>query len=100
MSKKVLISLLLYSNKRILIDSCLQHAAAGLNLPSTVFWVGTSPKNFGYVMHNNIVANPPSGDVKLINSYLFDYAFDGIVHECPYMTLEEIFDIPKIIETI
>ena len=23
----------------------------------------------------------------------FDYAFDGIVHECPYITLEEIFDI-------
>ena len=51
-------------------------------------------------MHNNIVANPPSGDVKLINSYLFDYAFDGVVHECPYMSLEEIFDIPKILELV
>ena len=100
MSSMELFGLLLHSDIRILIDSCLQHAAAGLNLPSTVFWVGTSPKNFGYVMHNNIVANPPSGDVKLINSYLFDYAFDGIVHECPYMTLEEIFDIPKILELV
>ena len=95
-----LFGLLLHSDKRIFIDSCLQHAAAGLNLPSTVFWIGTSPKNFGYVMHNNIVANPPSGDVKLINSYLFDYAFDGIVHECPYITLEEIFDIPKILDLV
>ena len=100
MSSMELFGLLLHSDKRIFIDSCLQHAAAGLNLPSTVFWIGTSPKNFGYVMHNNIVANPPSGDVKLINSYLFDYAFDGVVHECPYMTLEEIFDIPKILELV
>jgi hypothetical protein len=100
MSSMELFGLLLHSDKRIFIDSCLQHAAAGLNLPSTVFWIGTSPKNFGYVMHNNIVANPPSGNVKLINSYLFDYAFDGIVHECPYITLEEIFDIPKILDLV
>lgn len=100
MSSMELFGLLLHSDKRIFIDSCLQHAAAGLNLPSTVFWIGTSPKNFGYVMHNNIVSNPPSGDVKLINSYLFDYAFDGIVHECPYITLEEIFDIPKILDLV
>ena len=95
-----LFGLLLHSDKRIFIDSCLQHAAAGLNLPSTVFWIGTSPKNFGYVMHNNIVANSPSGDVKLINSYLFDYAFDGIFHECPYISLEEMFDIPKILDLV
>jgi ADP-heptose:LPS heptosyltransferase len=100
MSSMELFGLLLHSDKRIFIDSCLQHAAAGLNLPSTVFWIGTSPKNFGYVMHNNIVANPPSGNVKLINSYLFDYAFDGIVHECPYITLEEIFDIPKRLDLV
>jgi hypothetical protein len=51
-------------------------------------------------MHNNIVANSPSGDVKLINSYLFDYAFDGIFHECPYISLEEMFDIPKILDLV
>ena len=61
-----LFSILLQSDKRILIDSCLQHAAAGLNLPSTVFWIGTSPKNFGYTMHDNIIANPPSNNIKLI----------------------------------
>mgnify|MGYP000064527026 CR=1 FL=1 len=26
----------------------MQHAAAAFNLPSTVCWVGTSPKVFGY----------------------------------------------------
>jgi len=100
MSPMELFGLLLHSDKRILIDSCLQHAAAGLNLPSTVFWVGTSPKNFGYTIHNNIIANPPLGDVKLINSYLFDYNFEGVSFECPYTDLNEMFDIEKIVSLI
>ena len=95
-----LFSLLRVSEKRILIDSCLQHAAAAMNLSSTVFWIGTSPKNFGYEMHNNIVANPPSNSVKLIDSYLFDYSFEGIINECPYFSLEEIFNFEEILEII
>jgi len=39
-----LFSLLLVSQKRVLIDSCLQHAATALGLSSVVLWVGTSPK--------------------------------------------------------
>jgi hypothetical protein len=95
-----LFSLLGVSDKRVLIDSCLQHAAAAMNLSSTVFWVGTSPKNFGYEIHNNIVANPPSGATKLVDSYLFDYSFDGVTHECPYFSLDEMFNIEEILETI
>lgn len=45
---------LLYSDKRLLIDSFLQHAAAALNLKSTVLWVGNSPNVFGYELHDNI----------------------------------------------
>jgi hypothetical protein len=95
-----LFGLLIASDKRILIDSCLQHASAALNLPSTVFWIGTSPKNFGYSLHNNIIANQPSDTTKLIDSYLFDYSFDGISHECPYYSLDEMFNLPSIIEKI
>ena len=100
MSNIELFSLLTYSAKRILIDSCLQHAAAAFNLESTVLWVGTSPKVFGYNIHNNITANPPSGNVKHPNSYLFDYAFDGFAYECHYYTIEEMFDIDKLLEII
>ena len=92
--------LLAIADKRILIDSCLQHAAAALNVESTVFWIGTSPKNFGYVLHNNIVANPPTNVTKMIDSYLFDYSFDGVVHECPYFTIDEMFNVSQIIENI
>lgn len=91
---------LVLSDKRILIDSCLQHAAAAMNLKSTVLWIGTSPKNFGYEMHDNIVAKPPKGNVKLIDSYLFDYSFEGVAHECPYMDFSEMFDLNQIYDSI
>jgi hypothetical protein len=95
-----LFALLAVSDKRVLIDSCLQHAATAMNLQSNVFWIGTSAKNFGYALHKNIEANPPSNAVKLVDSYLFDYSFEGITHECPYFSIEEMFDVPKIIEEI
>jgi hypothetical protein len=95
-----LFTLLAVSDKRVLIDSCLQHAATALNLKSNVFWIGTSAKNFGYSIHKNIEANPPTNTVKLVDSYLFDYSFEGITHECPYFSIEEMFDVPKIIEEI
>jgi hypothetical protein len=98
MSNMELFSLLLLSQKRLLIDSCLQHAAAALGLQSTVLWVGTSPKVFGYNMHHNIVAQLPN-TVKLPDSYLFDYNFNGMVHECPLFDTN-IFDINEIIETL
>ena len=100
MTNHELFSMLVLSNKRVLIDSSLQHAAAAMQLKSTVLWVGTSHKTFGYKMHSNIVANPPKGNVKMVDSYLFDYSFDGILHECPYMDVEEMFDINKIFKSI
>ena len=96
MSNMELFGLVAASKKRFLIDSCLQHAAAALNLPSTIFWVGTSPENFGYEMHTNIKSLPPKGQTKMIDSYLFDYSFDGQLHECPYQDLSEMFDMNAI----
>lgn len=96
MSNMELFGLVAASEKRFLIDSCLQHAAAALNLPSTVFWVGTTPENFGYEMHTNIKSLPPKGNTKLIDAYLFDYSFDGQLHECPYQDLSEMFDMNAI----
>lgn len=93
-------SILAVSQKRVLIDSFLQHAAAGMGLPSTVLWIGTSHVNFGYKMHNNILAKEPPGTTKLIDSYIFDYSFEGNVHECPYNSVEEMFDINNILKSI
>jgi hypothetical protein len=93
------LSLIIHSKKRILIDSCLQHAAAALELPSVVLWNGTSPKVFGYDIHNNIETEKPH-NFKLPGSYLFDFDFMGAEHEYPFNEREDIFDIDQIIEAI
>jgi hypothetical protein len=100
MSNHELFSILVLSEKRVLIDSCLQHAAAAMKLKSTVLWIGTTPKNFGYDVHSNIVSKPPKGNVKMVDSYLFDYSFEGVPHECPYMDVNEMFDINEIFKSI
>jgi hypothetical protein len=93
------LSLIIHSDKRILIDSCLQHAAAALKLPSVVLWNGTSPKVFGYDMHTNIETTKPH-NFKLPGSYLFDFDFNGSEHEYPFNENEELFNIDKIFKAI
>lgn len=95
-----LFALLKASSKRFLIDSCLQHAAAALNMPSTVLWVGTSPKMFGYDLHTNICVKPPADRVKLVDSYLFDFDFNGNYHEFPYFEKDSMFDVPDILDSL
>ena len=92
-------SLLLHSKKRILIDSSVQHAAAALKLKSTVLWNGTSPKVFGYDLHDNITTEIPY-DFKLPGSYLFDFDFNGNEIEYPFTEDVKLFDINKIIESV
>jgi hypothetical protein len=87
------------SKKRLFIDSSMQHGAAALGLSSTVLWIGTNPKIFGYDLHDNIVADRPN-NFKLPDSYLFDYNFDGVIHECPYKNDDEIFDVKQIIDSV
>lgn len=100
LSNMELFALLVMSQKRVLIDSCLQHAASALNLPSTVLWIGTSAVNFGYKLHTNIQARLPKKASQLIGSYVFDYQFQNNLHECPYMDVNEIFDINQILSNI
>ena len=100
LSNMELFSLLVASEKRVLIDSCLQHAAAALKLKSTVMWVGTSPTVFGYNMHKNLVAKLPKKANQLIGSYLFDYQFENNMHECPYIDVKDMFNIEEVIKSI
>ena len=92
-------SVLLHAKKRILIDSCLQHAAAAMNRKSTVLWNGTSPKVFGYDLHDNITTDVPY-DFKLPGSYLFDFDFNGNEVEYPYTETTQLYDINKIINSV
>jgi hypothetical protein len=92
-------SILLHSDKRILIDSSLQHAAAATNKSSTVLWNGTSPTVFGYDIHTNITTKIPY-DFKLPGSYLFDFDFNGNEVEYPFTDDQELFNIDDIIASV
>tara|TARA_R110002020_G_scaffold130626_2_gene292206 strand:+ start:164 stop:1063 length:900 start_codon:yes stop_codon:yes gene_type:complete len=98
-SKKELFSMMYWSQKRLLIDSSLQHAAAAMGLSSTVLWVATQPELFGYPLHTNLkpAKEFPRG---LVDSYMYDYNFNGIVHECPYDDLTDIHDVDTIVNTV
>lgn len=101
-NKRTLISILMRSEKRLLIDSCLQHAAAAFDLPSTVCWVGTSPNVFGYDMHTNILPNKDkkiSGGGYMIDSLFFDYDFNGPEYEYPFDNFD-IFNLQTVYDSI
>ena len=100
-NKRTFLSLLLKTDKRILIDSCLQHAAAALNLPSTVCWVGTSSKVFGYETHTNINPNIVKKNLNSegIDSLFFDHDFNGPEHEYPYDS-SDIFNLQDIYNSV
>ena len=87
------------SEKRLLIDSVYAHAAAALDLPSTVLWVMTEVEKFGYEMHTNIQCNEP----ELKNMDRLDSMFKGLWNStdaCPFGPDQKIFDTEKIIESL
>lgn len=100
LSNMELFGLVAMSSKRLLIDSSLQHAAAALGKDSTVLWIGTDPKVFGYDLHVNIVANLEDSGFNLPDSYLFDYNFTGTLHECPVIDQTTMFDPADVINSL
>jgi hypothetical protein len=101
LDKRSLMLLLTVSQKRLLIDSCLQHAAAALDLSSTVLWVATHPEVFGYDMHTNIKPVIPMKDLNTnyIDSLFFDYDFNGPEHEYPYESTD-IFNLQEVYDSV
>ena len=78
--------------------SCMNNNTSRMLTHNTWFIYEVIPKVFGYNMHTNIVAKIPD-TVKLADSYLFDYNFNGMVHECPLFDTN-IFDINEITESL
>ena len=101
LDKRSLMLLLTISQKRLLIDSCLQHAAAALDLSSTVLWVATQPEVFGYDMHDNIKPAIPMQDLNTnyIDSLFFDYDFNGPEHEYPFESAD-IFNLQEVYNSV
>jgi len=96
-----LVGLLELTDKRLLIDSSLQHAAAAFKLPSTVLWNATSSVIFGHDLHDNIQAKEKPKK-SLPGSYLFDYQFDANENEFPYEEedLGDLYDLDQVIASL
>ena len=88
------------SQKRLLIDSSAMHIATALSLPSTVAWIGTNPKVFGYDMHKNIQANEPTREVDLNHPHYQKYLLFQDISSIPYNDLNEVFDKKLIINSL
>jgi len=88
------------SEKRLLIDSFGQHAAAALGLPSTVCWIANVPSQFGYEMHHNIMANEPTLEPEMRNCVLSKFNIVGPEVEFPYNSEDEVFNADKIIAAL
>ena len=101
LSNTELVGLVELSDKRLLIDSSLQHAACAFGLPSTVLWNATSSIIFGHSMHDNIQAKEKPKK-SLPGSYLFDYQFDANENEFPYEEddLKDLYNIDQIIASL
>lgn len=97
---RALTALIDLSHKRLFMDSFAQHAAAGLNKPSTVLWIANSPTVFGYDVHDNILANPHTKKPELRNAYFQKFDILGNLVEFPYNSEDDIFNIDKIIASL
>lgn len=99
-SIRSLFCVLTLSHQRLLIDSFSQHAAAALNMSSTVCWITNTPKKIGYSIHRNISANISDNEknIHTVDSVLDKYDFSGNRQwQCPYTSVEDIFNIDEIL---
>tara|TARA_Y100000385_G_scaffold262386_1_gene293963 strand:- start:542 stop:1417 length:876 start_codon:yes stop_codon:yes gene_type:complete len=92
--------LLQLSKKSLLIDSFGQHLASAIGVKSTVCWVTTKPKMFGYKLHHNVLAEPFTKKPQLQNSAYQPFNLAQDISSIPYNDLNEVFDTNKIIESI
>ncbi|HZS43111.1 MAG TPA: hypothetical protein VFA52_02740 [Candidatus Paceibacterota bacterium] len=88
-----------FTDRRLLIDSAPEHAAAALALSSTVVWIVNSPNVFGYKMHHNILPQIEEKFRHNPDAYLDRYNIWGTLHEHPYDT-DQIFNVEEIIKTL
>ena len=90
----------LISEKRLVMDSFLQHTLAALNLPAVACWIVNSPIVFGYSIHNHVMANPFTIQPELRNAYIEKFNIGGDELEFAYNNENEIFNVDSIIKAL
>lgn len=91
-------TLIQMSEKRLFVDSFAQHMARALYKKSTVCWIATSPKNFGYDFHDNILCN--AYEFEMDASHYQQYNLRESINNLPFQDEERIFDVDEIIKSI
>ena len=92
--------LIAMSDLRLFMDSFAQHTAAALRKPSVVCWIANTPEQFGYDIHDNIVAPPGTIKPDTRNSVFLQYDITGADIQCPYASLSDILDADRIIAAL
>ncbi len=90
---------ILFSSKRLLIDSFTQHASAALGIKSVVCWIGNSSDVLGYNTNINVRPNIEPVYDTYHSSYLEDFDIGGNPIQYPYDKLK-IFDSGEIIQNL
>jgi hypothetical protein len=94
---RILIALLMISEKRIFCNGIMQHLAAAVKLPSTVLWVNSNPIVFGHNLHTNLQANSYTKVTTSSNPPLYtQYNGEEPLNSFPYNDFDEVFDFYKI----
>lgn len=88
------------SQKRLLIDSFLQHVSSAMDKKSTVCWIVNKPNVFGYQIHDNIICNEFTKKAETRSAYLNKFNISGDLVEFPYNNEFEIFDEERIITSL
>jgi len=73
------LALILNTEKRLFIDSYMQHAATALNKPSVVTWMTSHPKSKGWNLHKNIHANINTELKEVVDSYSPIFDINGVI---------------------
>jgi len=97
MNPRQLALAIMLSDKRLFIDSYMQHSAAALGYTSTVVWIVNSSDVLGYKLHNNIQATFTNGEIRNSMYEAHDILGDPIGLATPPDT---IFDTKKILDTL
>jgi len=97
---RFIMAVALLSQKRLVIDSFMQHALAAFRLPAVACWIVNKPKVFGYDLHTHIFANDFTTKPELRNSFLSKFNIAGDELEFPYNNETEIFNADDIIAAL
>jgi hypothetical protein len=99
LDNREILASVLFSQKRLLIDSFPQHAAAAFGIKSVVCWIGNDPNVLGYNLHINLKPSVEPVYDTYHSSYLEDFDISGNPIQFPYDKLK-LFDSENIINSL